>query len=132
MDILFSWYAAAGDYNDTVIFNIAYVDADEEVMSYADFVNAELGSKVVVETYVQANSDGGYFTTPPLVADMVLEFFYKESEPESSISESFVFQSSDIKPAVTGDSTNIFALAMFLIFIVSAVLITLTCKRNQG
>ena len=81
---------------------------------------------------VTAQIKDGYFTTPPLTRDMTLEVFYKESKPESSISESSVSQSSDIKPVVTGDSTNIFALAMLLIFIVSAVLTILTGKRKPG
>ena len=122
--------------NGIVVGDTAYNDR-QSVQSYVLLPDKDNNLERVLYNNedVTAQVRNSIFTAPPLTNDAVLEVFYRESEPTSkpvSEPENSIPKSSDTVPISTGDSTNIYALAMFLIFIVSAVLIIVTGKRKSG
>ena len=117
--------------NGTAVGDTAYYNR-QSVQSYVLIPDKDNNLERVLynNENVTAQVRNGIFTAPPLTANAVLEVFYGESEPERNVPESFISKSSDIKPVVTGDLTDVWILALFGISVVSAVLIILTCKRK--
>ena len=84
----------------------------------------------------------GYFTTPPLVADMVLEVLYKDAatseptseqtKPDISKPDTSAPQSSDSSDAAkTGDTTTAVVFVIATVIIVSAVFIIVLAKSGR-
>ncbi len=74
----------------------------------------------------------GYFTTPPLVADMVFEVIYRDIpvEPVSEPSETpSVHQPSDNSPAKTGDTEQAAVLIIAVLLMVFSAALIMKCKN---